>query len=191
MRLFLSIAAAGALAAGTLAAGTLAACTSAPEGPVAETGTLQNGDATLTSGEYADRFTVRLTQGQWLRTTLDSDAFDPYLVVRFPNGQQSDLDDSATGDTTTVTMTIQAQEAGQFEIIATSFRPGAGGAYRLVYEVFDAEPPADGAATPPEAPSDGDETPSAAPAEDGTESIEEKADEGASPAVPGDATLDA
>ena len=126
----------------SVAAVALAACTSSPSGPVVETGALERGDATLTSGEYADRFTARLDEGQWLRVTLDAQGFDPYLVVRFPNGQQSDLDDSTPGDTTSVTMVMRAQEAGQFEILATTFRPGESGTYRLTYEVTDTEPPA-------------------------------------------------
>ena len=100
------------------AAAALAACESTPDGPVAEAGALERGDATLTSGEFTDRYTVALDEGQWLRVTLASDAFDPYLVVRFPDGQQSDRDDSAEGDTTTVTMAVRAEAGGVSRTLA-------------------------------------------------------------------------
>lgn len=142
-------------------AAVLAGCTSTPSGPVTEDGSLAVGDATLTTGEYQDSYDVTMSEGQWLRVSLDSDAFDPYLVVRFPNAEQSDLDDSTPGDTTSVTMVLRAQQAGTFNIIATSYRPGATGAYRLSYEVTDTEPAGDAPAAPAagaaDAPATGDE----------------------------------
>lgn len=118
---------------------TLAACSSTPDGPVTEDGRLENGDATLTSGEFQDTHSVQLNEGQWLRVTLRSTDFDPYLIVRFPNRQQSDRDDSTPGDTTSVSMALRAEESGTYEILVTTYRPGATGAYTLTYEVSDTE----------------------------------------------------
>lgn len=158
------------------AAVALGACNASPSGPVTETGDLERGDATLTSGEFADRFTVRMKAEQWLRVTLQAQGFDPYLVVRFPNGQQSDLDDSTPGDTTSVTMVMKAQEAGQFEILATSYRAGESGSYTLTYEVSDTEPatPAGTAQrAPQQAPADAAATPDALPPPTAGNSIRE------------------
>lgn len=103
-------------------------------------GRLEAGDETLTSGEFADRFTVRVGKGRWLRVTLRSTAFDPYLIVNPPQGRQIDQDDSAEGDTTMVSVVVQARAAGPFEILATTYRMGAEGPYTLSYEVSDTEP---------------------------------------------------
>lgn len=123
-----------------LALATLAACRAGADGPVTVEGVLEAGDETLTSGEFADRYSVRVGAGQWLRVTLHSTAFDPYLIVNPPQGRQIDKDDSAEGDTTMVALVAQAQEAGPFEILTTTYRLGAEGPYTLTYEVTDAEP---------------------------------------------------
>lgn len=140
-----------ALAFTLVASGLLAACNSAPDGPVTETGELATGDLTLNGGEFYDRYTVRLKEGQWLKMDLRSTGFDPYLVLRTPGGEQSDMDDSTPGDTTHVELIHHATAAGQFEVIATSYASGETGAYTLVYEVTDAEP-ASGATTTATAP---------------------------------------
>lgn len=134
--------------------GLVAGCTSTPSGPVTEEGSLAAGDGTLPTGEFRDTFDVTVNEGQWLRVTLDSDEFDPYLIVSVPGGEQSDLDDSTPGDTTSVTMVLRAPSAGTFNIIATSFRPGASGAYTLTYEVTDTEPAGGETDTAADAPSD-------------------------------------
>ena len=115
---------------------------------------------------------MRLTEGQYLRATLESSAFDPYLIVRPPQGRQYDLDDSTPGDTTRVTLIVRAETAGTFNIMPTSFRPGAAGDYRLTYEVSDTEP----AGAPADAPAGAGD----APAPDATDA-----------AKPDDTTLDA
>ncbi len=141
--------------------GLFAGCNSAPSGPVTEEGALEAGDATLASGEFHDTFEVTANEGQWLRVTLASDAFDPYLIVADPAGEQSDLDDSTPGDTTSVTMVLRAGSSGSFRIVATSFRPGDSGPYSLTYEVTDAEPA--GGATEAAEPSAADAPPAGAP----------------------------
>lgn len=119
-----------------------ALCTSASAqgGPVTRGGALANGDRTLSSGEFADSFSVRVRAGQWLKIDLRSTAFDPYLILHPPTGSQSDNDDAVPGDTQHSQIVFRADETGQFEILATSFAPGETGAYTLVYEVTDSEP---------------------------------------------------
>jgi|GEM_PF-2777317 len=178
--------------------GLLAGCNSTPSGPVTEQGSLETGDGTLPTGEFRDTFEVTANEGQWLSVTLSSDEFDPYLIVAEPGGEQSDLDDSTPGDTTSVTMVLRAASSGSFRIVATSFRPGASGAYTLTYEVTDTEPA--GGATesaadaPAEAPSD-EPASGDAPADDaGGNAIEELDGGDAAPADDApkpDETLDA
>ena len=136
----LSVRSALLLAASGLAAG----CTSAPAGPVTEAGDLASGDRTLVSGEFLDSFPVRLAEGQWLRVDLRSSAFDPYLILKPPTGSASENDDAVPGDREHAQVIFRATEAGQVEIIATSYEPGESGAYTLVYEVTDTQPQAVG-----------------------------------------------
>lgn len=128
------------------AAGCLSACTSAPEGPVTETGELATGDLTLTGGELQDTFPVRASDGQWIKVDLRSTAFDPYLILRTPDEQQSENDDASEDDTEHSQVIYQAVQGGQFQIIVTSYESGESGAYTLTYEVTDTQP---AGSTPP------------------------------------------
>ena len=120
----------------------LGACDTAPKGPVTETGDLATGDLTLTGGELQDSYSVRAKAGQWIKVDLTSVDFDPYLILRTPGGQQSENDDATEGDTHRSQVIYQVAESGQFSIIATTYESGEKGAYTLVYEVTDTEPPA-------------------------------------------------
>ncbi|HEX9952211.1 MAG TPA: hypothetical protein VGB53_10610 [Rubricoccaceae bacterium] len=123
-----------------VAAGLAAGCNSGPSGPVTETGDLATGDRTLVSGELADSYSVRVKEGQWIKVDLNSTVFDPYIILRPPTGAASENDDAVPGDRQHAQVVFRATEAGQIEIIATSFEPGESGAYTLVYEVSDTQP---------------------------------------------------
>ena len=56
------------------------------------TGTLQAGDRTLQTGEFADHYTYQWQSGN-VHIEARSAAFDAYLVVKSPSGQQHDNDD--------------------------------------------------------------------------------------------------
>ena len=135
-------------ASGVAASGLVAGCQSAPAGPVTEAGALATGDRTLASGELMDSYPVRVAEGQWVRVDLRSAAFDPYLILKPPTGSASENDDAAEGDRAHAQITFRATEAGQVEIVATSYAPGEIGAYTLVYHVTDTEPAGATAAAP-------------------------------------------
>ena len=120
----------------------LSACgsASASGGPTTEAGTLELGDMTLPSGEYYDAFLVGADEGQWLTVEVTSEAFDPYLIVRSPGGEQSEIDDSESGNTTTTRSVLRVSEAGDWDVIVTSYAPGESGAYSVTYEVTDEQP---------------------------------------------------
>lgn len=119
----------------------LAACSSAPSGPVTESGSLEVGDMTLQSGEYYDEFSVSAAEGQWIEVEVSAEGFDPYLIVRSPSGSQSDMDDSEAGNTTSTRSVLRADEGGSWDIIVTSYAPGGTGTYSVTYSVADAMPP--------------------------------------------------
>ncbi|WP_412067625.1 hypothetical protein [Rubrivirga sp. IMCC43871] len=119
--------------------------TIAPEAPPASpekiyTGTLEEGDDTLVSGEFLDSYEVMARRGQWIRAQVLSGDFDPYFLVLSPTGEQTDIDDSAAGNTSMTKAILEATEAGEWTIVVTSFRPGETGDYELTYEVSDTRP---------------------------------------------------
>lgn len=96
---------------------------------------LQRGDATLSSGEYADGWRLRGRRGQTYTLSLESGAFDPYLVVRGPGGLSEDNDDDPAqrgSSNSRVTFTMPAD--GEVQVSATSYASGETGDYALTFE---------------------------------------------------------
>lgn len=105
-----------------------------------ESGELAAGDQTLSSGEFVDLYEILVREGQWIRVELLSTDFDPYLIVRSPVGTQVDVDDSQANNLTFAKSIVQATDAGQWQILVTTFAAGEAGAYELTYEVSDERP---------------------------------------------------
>ena len=96
-------------------------------------GRLADGDRRLASGEYADHYRFTARRGERVRIELTADKFDTYLILRRPDGSQDDNDDSRVdGEVSTDSRidTVLAEE-GDYVVVATSFRPGETGDYRL------------------------------------------------------------
>ena len=96
---------------------------------------LQRGDATLGSGEYADGWRLWGRRGQTYTLSLESSAFDPYLVVRGPGGLSEDNDDDPAqrgSSNSRVTFTMPAD--GEVQVSATSYAEGETGDYALTVE---------------------------------------------------------
>lgn len=93
-------------------------------------GRLAQGDATLQSGEFLDRYTFQGRRGQAITVDMSSSDFDPYLIVNAPSGAQQDNDDAAQGSTAArVTWTLP--EDGAYIVRATSYQARETGAYSL------------------------------------------------------------
>lgn len=103
-------------------------------GPQTIRGELAPGDRQLQSGEYADAHPMTFPPGQRVSIRLESRAFDPYLIVRSPSGRQDDNDDIQPGNLNSG-IDIPAAEAGTYEILVTSYRPGETGPYTLTTSV--------------------------------------------------------
>lgn len=95
-----------------------------------EKGRLQEGDETLDSGEFVDSYTVNLAQGEILDVLLVSADFDPYVIIRDPNGSQYDSDDLEIG-LNPAGMRLPAKFGGNYEVLVTSSAPGESGQYYL------------------------------------------------------------
>lgn len=104
--------------------------------PRIERGSLRRGDTTLNSGEYYDTYEVRARQGQHIRVRLASDDFDPYLIVKDPNGEQTENDDAA-GDSHSSLVELEAPKDGRYQIMVTSYEANERGDYTLTIEVGD------------------------------------------------------
>lgn len=88
-------------------------------------------DTQRRSGKYEDVFRIDGRRGQRVELTLSSDDFDPYLLVTGPGGYVMSNDDDGRGETLNSRLVIELPEDGSYRVSATSFSPGAMGAYRL------------------------------------------------------------
>ena len=96
------------------------------------TGSLSDNDRRLGSGEAVDYYSFNARRGQSFDLTLQSSAFDSYLLVRGPGGLSEDNDDDQGGrNSRDARVRFTAAEDGPIRIGATSFREGERGSYRL------------------------------------------------------------
>lgn len=93
-------------------------------------GRLAQGDATLQSGEFLDRYTFQGRRGQAVVIDMQSSEFDSYLIVNAPSGAQEDNDDAAQGNSNArIAWTLP--EDGTYTVRATSYQARETGAYTL------------------------------------------------------------
>jgi hypothetical protein len=111
----------------------------AMEGTRSHSGELRKGDETLTSGEYVDVYHFEAHVGQTVLVDLMSSAFDPYLILRQPNGKQDENDDYQ-GSQGHSRVEVVAGASGEWQALVTTYQPGEGGEYELRIGVWD-EPP--------------------------------------------------
>lgn len=93
-------------------------------------GALSTDDARLNDGEYRDLYTFEGSAGDAVVVELASSAFDTYLALIPPEGEQIDNDDAdGRQDLSRVEMTLRAN--GRYRVLVTSYAAGKTGAYRL------------------------------------------------------------
>jgi hypothetical protein len=93
-------------------------------------GVLDTSDPTLVTGEYYDVVQKPVTAGESLVVDLESTAFDPYLIIRWPDGTESQNDDHE-GSSSHSHLTATAPASGVAEILVTTYSPGSTGEYAL------------------------------------------------------------
>jgi hypothetical protein len=92
-------------------------------------GSLASGDETLSTGEFVDTFTFRGQRGQRVAAELTSSAFDAYLMLTTPSGEQIDNDDGDNGTDSRLETVLS--EDGEYQVMVTSYAPGETGSYRF------------------------------------------------------------
>jgi hypothetical protein len=98
-------------------------------------GRLEAGDGTLTTGEFVDTYEFEGSPGQHVAIDLRSSAFDTYLILRDPAGEQTENDDSDEGgDTGHSSIEADLAEAGTYRVLVTSYESGESGAYSLTID---------------------------------------------------------
>ncbi len=103
-----------------------------------QTGTLAEGDATLDDGSLYDEYFFQGEAGQIVKITLDSTAFDTYLILEDASGERIAVnDDGSNGSNAEIV--IQLPKAGQYRVLANAYSETGRGAYRLTITPANAE----------------------------------------------------
>ncbi|MES3007650.1 MAG: pre-peptidase C-terminal domain-containing protein [Pseudomonadota bacterium] len=103
-------------------------------GALSNTGTLEDGDATLPGYGFADNFTFTAESGQQAIIDLRSDDFDTYLVVETPSGERLTNDDY-DGSTERSLLSLPLSESGTYSVTVSSFMADETGDYEMSVNV--------------------------------------------------------
>jgi serine/threonine protein kinase len=103
----------------------------------AVSGVLTRSDERSSNGRFRDSFTLAGRRGQRLELRLSSGDFDPLVEMTGP-GFQASNDDDSENDTRNSRLAVTLPRDGSYTITATSYPPGATGAYLL--ELIEAAP---------------------------------------------------
>ena len=87
-------------------------------------------DSQRRSGKYEDVYQIQGRRGQRVELRLNSEDFDPYLLVTGPGGFQVSNDDGEEGSLNS-RLVVELPADGTYRVSATSFEPGSMGAYRI------------------------------------------------------------
>ena len=102
--------------------------------PVNEThqGELAAGDQTHhQDNSFYDVYTFKAGEGYTMTVTMNSTAFDTFLHLNGPNGENWQYDDVAPGNTATSQIVQVAPSAGEYQVWANSLNAGQTGAYTV------------------------------------------------------------
>jgi hypothetical protein len=119
------------------AAGRVRLRTALPSKATTFDGRLAKGDGTLTTGEYFDAYELEGEPGQYVVIDLRSAAFDTYLILMHPSGEQTENDDAEDDDVGHSRIELDLTEAGTYHVFATSYEKGETGPYSLTIEISE------------------------------------------------------
>ncbi|MCA9610164.1 MAG: protein kinase [Myxococcales bacterium] len=117
-------------------------------------GLLEDGDERRSDGSLMDRYGLTLAAGRRVEIWVQSDAFDPYLVLRDPTGRVIATNDDAGSmpDGSNAQIVYYPRASGEYLVEASSARAGEAGAYEIVVALGEPTPsrrtPAHRAPTP-------------------------------------------
>jgi hypothetical protein len=110
---------------------------------VERNGRLESGDETLRTGEFVDSYEFEGAPGQHVAVELRSAAFDTYLILKDPAGEQTENDDADDGGVGRSRVDADLALAGTYRVLVTSYETGESGPYTLTID------PSAGAERPP------------------------------------------
>ncbi|WP_017304796.1 PPC domain-containing protein [Spirulina subsalsa] len=97
-----------------------------------EQGRIEESDAKLEDGSFYDLYTFPGEAGQRVRIRLESEDFDPYLVLFNTQGEKLADADDISPENWNAELEYLLPDDGIYQVIVNSYNPEGRGAYSLV-----------------------------------------------------------
>ncbi len=94
-------------------------------------GTLSSGDAVLDDGSLYDQYSFLGSTGQPIIIYLESQDFDPYLILLDPTGRRISENDDISRTNRNSRLVITLPSEGTYTVVANSYEAGKVGLYKL------------------------------------------------------------
>ena len=96
-----------------------------------EQGLLSAGDSVLDDGSLYDTYRFLGSSGQRVTIYLESQDFDPYLILLDPAGRRISENDDISRTNRNSRLVITLPKTGTYTVVANSYEAGKNGGYRI------------------------------------------------------------
>lgn len=94
-------------------------------------GTLTSGDAILDDGSLYDQHIFSGSSGQQVTVSLESQDFDPYLILLDPEGNRISENDDISRSNRNSQLRVVLPTTGDYIVVANSYESGKSGQYKI------------------------------------------------------------
>lgn len=103
--------------------------------PLSARGTLSNVDMSLDDGSFYDRYDFAGRSGEYVTIYLESDDFDPYLILLDPEGERVSENDDISRTNDDSRLVVRLASTGTYTALANSYESGSVGQYSIRIDV--------------------------------------------------------
>lgn len=100
-------------------------------------GVLTSGDAVLDDGSLYDQHIFSGSSGQQITVSLESQDFDPYLILLDPEGNRISENDDISRSNRNSQLRIVLPATGDYVVVANSYEAGKNGQYKIKIDIDD------------------------------------------------------
>lgn len=96
-----------------------------------EKGLLSAGDSVFDDGSLYDAYKFSGSSGQQVTIDLESQDFDPYLILLDPAGRRISENDDVSRTNRNSRLVVTLPDTGTYTVVANSYEAGKNGEYRI------------------------------------------------------------
>ncbi|EDX83898.1 Bacterial pre-peptidase C-terminal domain family [Synechococcus sp. PCC 7335] len=103
--------------------------------PLSARGALSNVDPRLDDGSFYDRYDFAGRSGEYVTIYLESEDFDPYLILLDPAGERLSENDDISRTNDDSRLVVRLPSTGTYTVLANSYESGSLGQYSIRIDV--------------------------------------------------------